>query len=118
VTVILLALWEDELELAYLFKEALSAKGYVVTVFTDPVVALESICTEHSRYRLVLSDVKMPKLDGIELVKGIHEKDSNIRLILMSAFDRIDIVSGLDHEFVRKPIHIGKLKEIVYRKQN
>jgi YesN/AraC family two-component response regulator len=60
----------------------------------------------------------MPKLDGIELVKGIHEKDSNIRLILMSAFDRIDIVSGLDHEFVRKPIHIGKLKEIVYRKQN
>ena len=65
---------EDEVELAYLFKEALSAKGYVVTVFTDPIVAPESICTEHSRYRLVLSDVKMSKLDGIELVKRIHEK--------------------------------------------
>ena len=54
--------------------------------------------------------LRCTKLDGIELVKRNHEKDTNIRLNLMSAFDRIDNISGLDLESVQRPIHIGKLE--------
>lgn len=106
---------EDEEDLAFLFKEALSVNRLVVTVFTDPEVAVESICTNHLRYCLVLSDVRMPKMNGIELIKRIYETDRNIKLILMSAFDKGDIPTTLDYEFMQKPIRIEELKEMVYR---
>jgi CheY-like chemotaxis protein len=71
----------------------LSGNGFIVTAFTDAVIALKSICAEHSRYRLVLTDVRMPSLNGVELARRIYEKDRNIKLILMSAFEHIEIPS-------------------------
>jgi YesN/AraC family two-component response regulator len=92
----------------------LSGNGCVVNGFTDPLVAYDSISAEHSRYRLVLTDIRMPKLNGVELANRINDIDKDIKLILMSAFDQTDIPLGLPHEFVQKPIHIQKLKEIVF----
>jgi DNA-binding NtrC family response regulator len=109
-----IGLVDDEEDLAYLFKDALSRKGFVVNVFTDPVAALESISAEHFRYRLVLTDISMPKLNGLQLASRINDLDKEIKLILMSAYDLIDIPSALPHEFLQKPIHIEKLKEIVF----
>jgi DNA-binding NtrC family response regulator len=105
---------DDEEDLAFLFKEALSRKGFVVNVFTDPVAAFESISAEHLRYRLVLTDVRMPELNGVELVSQINDIDKDIKLILMSAYEQTDIPWAFQHEFVQKPIHIEKLKEIVF----
>lgn len=109
---------EDEDELAYLFKEALSGNRFIINVFTDPVAALESISAEHLRYRLVLSDVRMPRLDGVELARRIYGIDKKIRLILMTAFDQTDIPSAFQHEFVQKPVHIEKLRKLVYASAN
>jgi DNA-binding NtrC family response regulator len=111
-----IAIVEDEEELAFLFKEALSGNGFVVTVFTDAIVAFDSISAEHSKYRLVLTDVRMPKLNGVELAKRINDIDKNIKLILMSAYDQTDISPPLLHEFLQKPIHIEKLRQIVFCK--
>ena len=105
---------DDEEDLAFLFKDALSANGFAVNVFTDPLVALESISVDHLKYRLVLTDVRMPKLNGTELASQINTVDKDIKLILMSAFDPTDIPSGLPYQFVQKPIHIQELKEIVF----
>ena len=46
--------------------------------FTDPLVALQHIEHNHVKYKLVLSDVKMPVMDGIELTKRIADKDRSI----------------------------------------
>jgi YesN/AraC family two-component response regulator len=81
---------------------------------TDPVVALESISADHSKYRLVLTDIRMPKLNGVELASRINHIDKEIRLILMSAFDQTEIPSTLHAEFVQKPMHMEKLKGIVF----
>ena len=105
---------DDEEDIAFLFKDALSTNGFVVNVFTDPIVAFESISAEHSKYRLVLTDVRMPKLNGVELAKRINDIDKLTKLILMSAFDQTDIPSALPHNFLQKPIHMEKLKEIVF----
>ena len=105
---------DDEEDLAFLFKDVLSTNGFAVNVYTDPLVALESISADHLKYRLVLTDVKMPKLNGTELASLINAVDKDIKLILMSAFDQTDIPLGLPYEFVQKPIHMQKLKEIVF----
>jgi DNA-binding NtrC family response regulator len=97
---------DDEEDLAFLFKEALSRKGFVVNVFTDPMAAFESISAEHLRYRLVLTDVRKPGLNGVELANQINGIDKDIKLILTSAYEQTDIPSAFQHEFVQKPIHI------------
>ena len=56
----------------------------------------------------------MPAMDGVELVRKIHEKDKSIRFILMSAYEQTSIPESVGYEFIQKPIHIEKLKEIVF----
>jgi two-component SAPR family response regulator len=56
----------------------------------------------------------MPRLNGVELASRINDLDKDIKLILMSAFDRTDIPSALPHEFIQKPIHMEKLKQVVF----
>lgn len=92
----------------------MSGNGFVVTAFTDPIVAFESISAEHWRYRIVLADIRMPKLNGVDLAKQIKDIDKDIKLILMSAYDLSDFSPPLLHEFIQKPVHIEKLREIVY----
>ena len=89
----------------------MSGKGSVVNAFTDPIIAFESISAGHKRYRLVLTDVRMPKLNGVELARRLNEIDKNIKLILMSAFEQTDIDFSLQHEFLQKPIHIETLRK-------
>ena len=105
---------DDEEELAFLFKEALLGNGFVVNAFTDPLVALESISLGHLNYRLVLIDIRMDELNGVELATEIHEKDKNIKIILMSAYDPTSVPGCTEYEFVQKPIHIKMLRELVY----
>jgi DNA-binding NtrC family response regulator len=87
--------------------------------FTDPVSALEHVEHNHTKYKLVLSDVKMPVMDGIELTKRIADKDGSIVLLLMSAFDRPEVLSkvdGMEIDFIQKPVPMEKLRQIISSK--
>lgn len=114
-----IAIVDDEPDIAYLFKLALSDNGFDIMAFTDPVAALEHVEHNHAKYKLVLSDVKMPVMDGIELTKRIADKDRSILLLLMSAFDRPEVLSqvdGMEVDFIQKPIPVEKLKQIISSK--
>jgi two-component system, NtrC family, C4-dicarboxylate transport response regulator DctD len=113
-----IAIVEDEEDLANLFKEALSYHGFKITSFTDSTAAFEQISLHHLEYRLVLSDIRMPRINGLELIRRISKRDGNIKFILMSAFDQPDLsadLPGPTYEFIQKPVGIEKLREIVYR---
>ena len=73
-----IAIVDDEPDSAYLFKLALSDNGFDIMAFTDPLATLEHVEHNHAKYKLVLSDVKMPEMDGIELTKRIADKDKNL----------------------------------------
>jgi DNA-binding NtrC family response regulator len=104
---------DDEIDITNLFKEILINAGYQVEDFNDPLKALDECKTNHEKYGLIISDVRMPKMSGIELVKQISEND--IKVILMTAFD----VTGEElkeikiEKFLNKPIYIKKLVDIV-----
>jgi two-component system, cell cycle sensor histidine kinase and response regulator CckA len=106
---------DDELDITNLFKEILMNAGYQVEGFTDPLKALAECNINHDKYILIISDVKMPKMTGIELVKKIAKIDGNIKVILMTAFD----VTGEElkevkiEKFLNKPVYLKKLIEIV-----
>ena len=104
---------DDEEDLARLFGDVLTSRGYPVEVFTDPRKALEKIQVEHNNYSLVLTDVKMPGLTGVELGKQILTIDEDIKIILISAYELMEN-TGL--QYIKKPIGVSQLIQLVESK--
>jgi DNA-binding NtrC family response regulator len=90
-----------------------------VFTFTDPVMALEHFKINKENYVLVLSDLRMPGLTGIELIKSLKNMNRFVRTILMTAFTinddlfqkyaKKDLING----FLQKPIHLDDLRSEV-----
>ncbi len=101
-----IAVIDDESELAQLYTEALDANGYEATAFSDSNLALEEICLKHTNYSMVISDNRMPGLNGMELLTQIQQKDDKIKFILISAFGQI-ADRDINFTFLPKPIMIS-----------
>ena len=96
-----------------MLKVALQDNGYSVDTFTNPIVALEHLLNNPNGYELVISDYRMPNLNGCELGAKVKELNRNIKVILMSAYDSIEDNSKLNFELFRKPVTLQKLIDIV-----
>ena len=78
----------DDDDSATLVKKALQRDGFNdVFAFTDPLLALEHFKEDHEDYSLVISDIRMPGLNGFEFAEYINKVKPEIKVILMSAFD-------------------------------
>jgi two-component SAPR family response regulator len=58
-----------------------------VFAFTKPLLALEHFKLNHKGYFLVISDIRMPSMNGFEFVKNITRIKPDIKVLLMTAFD-------------------------------
>ena len=110
---------DDELELACLFKEYLKKEGYNVVSFTDPVLALEYYRETADKHSLIITDLRMPGICGIDLAKSIREFDSKIKIFLMTAFeskdlkDREDFKNARIDKLIQKPIRFSDLRVMI-----
>jgi DNA-binding NtrC family response regulator len=93
-----IAIVDNELDIVDLFKEALEMKGYYVSAFTNPLLALNHILKDPTRYSLIISDFRMPEMNGDELVTKLLE--TKIKVILMSAYH--DIECDTNFHFINK----------------
>ena len=87
--------------------------GYSVNAFTNPLVALEHLLNNPNKYELMISDYRMPYLNGCELGNKVKEFNENIKVILISAYDSIEDNNKLNFELLRKPVTLQKLLDIV-----
>jgi CheY-like chemotaxis protein len=78
---------DDELDVVAVMKHSLQKHGYHVFGFTDPLLALEHLIINSKDYSLVISDIRMPVMNGLEFVKKVREILPSIKILLMSAFD-------------------------------
>lgn len=83
-------------------------------------LALEHFRSSYNDYCLILSDVRMPGMDGFEFAKNVRNIDQKVKILLMSAFEIMDfseISSVLPfpkiHGFIQKPISIRKLESVI-----
>lgn len=111
----LVMLVDDEIDIVGLFTEILTLNGINVRPFTNAEEALREFDQNHSYYKLVISDVRMSVMSGIEFIKKLREIDANIKVILMTAFE----IEGSQlremntDEFFNKPIGMKNLVQIV-----
>ena len=113
----LIGVVDDELDIAQLFRDALqTTNGFSIFAFTDPKAAFEHFALNKEDYTLIVSDLRMPSINGMELIKKIKELNPYIRTILMTAFAINDNLfyeyakKELINGFLQKPIHLGDLR--------
>lgn len=78
---------DDEPDIVNSVRRWLEAEGFKVYGFTDPLQALEYFQNNSNNIDLILSDVRMRKLDGYELVKKIKTIQPQIKVVFMTALE-------------------------------
>jgi DNA-binding NtrC family response regulator len=80
---------DDEIHTAKLFHEALreNIDGISVFSFNDPITAFTHFTENKDDFALVISDLRMPGLNGLELLKKVKSSNPKVRTILMSAYN-------------------------------
>ena len=102
---------EDDDRIARVIQLELEYEGYEVAIAYTGKEALEKYGTES--FDMILLDVMIPELNGLEVLRRIRQKDNEIRIIMLTARDAVmDKVSGLDsgaNDYVTKPFEIEEL---------
>ena len=113
---------DDDIHIAKLFHEAIrqNIDGILVFSFNDPVMALEHFTENKENFALIISDLRMPSLNGLELLKKIKTLNPKVRTILMSAynFEEVDLYQQYMKEEVinstiEKPVTMNRLYQTV-----
>jgi DNA-binding NtrC family response regulator len=110
---------DDEFDIVNIIKQVLQKQGFTTYAFTDPLLALEHLKTNSKSYGLVLVDVRMPAMNGFELVKKIKSMHPTIKILLMSAFEFNDIelsralTSIKIDGYIQKPVSTKELVNII-----
>ncbi|HOB34358.1 MAG TPA: response regulator transcription factor [Bacillota bacterium] len=103
---------EDELSLQKALCKGFAKLGYAVDAAGDGEEALERYYS--SFYDVIVLDLNLPKLDGIEVLKEIRKEDPETRIIILSARSEVeDKVLGLDlgaNDYLAKPFHFRELE--------
>ncbi|HJT84150.1 MAG TPA: response regulator [Nitrososphaeraceae archaeon] len=81
-----IAIVDDEADLVNLFREALEMNGYNVCTYTDPVMAFNKLQTNLEDYGLIISDFKMPVMNGNILCTKLMDINPKLKVILISAY--------------------------------
>lgn len=95
---------DDENDILMMLEKFLKRSGYNVRTFNNPTVALKSIDPATD---LVLLDVMMPQMNGLDLLPKLKEKLPNCKVLIMTAYSTLDKVlnahrHGAD-DYVMKP---------------
>jgi DNA-binding NtrC family response regulator len=112
---------DDDFDIATLAKMTLQRNGFKnVFAFTDAGLALEHFRLNHQTYSLVISDIRMPNMNGYEFIKNICTIKPKINVLLMTAFDVNEdlLIMKKMHSInirgiIQKPVSPKKLANIV-----
>ncbi len=110
---------DDEIELATLFKNYIEAMGLDAKSFTNSLLALEYFKDNPNKFSLVITDLRMPGISGLELAKNIRELNDLVNIFLITAFDISDLEGSEAYQsakidkVIQKPIKLSILKKLI-----
>ena len=108
---------DDEEGARELFFTILSDEGYDITLANNGEEALARFKSD--AYDLVVTDIKMPVMDGLQLLQEIRKTGSKTDVIMVTAYGEVEsylkAMSLGAAEYINKPIRIKELKRIVHK---
>ncbi len=118
-----IALVDDDRNILTSVSMALEAEGYAVATYTDGASGLEGLTSDQPD--LAILDIKMPRMDGMELLRRLRQKSDVPVIFLTSKDEEIDELFGLKmgaDDFIKKPFSqrllVERVKSILRRAQS
>jgi two-component system, response regulator, stage 0 sporulation protein F len=106
---------DDEEHIRLLFKEELEDEGYTVDLASNGLDALDKV--KRSAYSVIVLDIKMPGMDGIQALAEIKKINKDQPVILCSAYGEFkqDFASWVSDGYIVKSADTRELKEMIRR---
>ncbi len=108
---------EDEEGIRSLVARALSQDGHAVVTANDGAEALDLLTREQGAFELLLTDIRMPIMDGIALALAAARDHPNVAILLMTGYaDQRERAFGLDaliHDVIAKPFSLATIRTAV-----
>jgi DNA-binding NtrC family response regulator len=103
---------DDDVDLVEVVRDQLRSQGFSLTWSESPLDALETLARPHG-FDLVITDLRMPGLDGIEFVKRVKERDPRLPIILVTGHGSVETavraIRAGAYDFVMKPLNFAQL---------
>jgi DNA-binding NtrC family response regulator len=108
---------DDDKEICEYMETFLARDGFLVKTLNSPQDAVDEV--RSGRYHIVVLDLMMPKLDGIELLKQIRKVDSDIAVVIFTGYPSLESAVAsmkLDAvDYIKKPFNPDEFREVIER---
>lgn len=108
---------DDDMHMRLALKESLSKAGYTISLAEDGMAAVEAV--RRSPCDLIITDVRMPRKNGLELLESIRAGESLIPVILITGYgtvhDAVTAIKGGAFDYIQKPFDTETLYGVVKR---
>jgi two-component system nitrogen regulation response regulator GlnG len=112
-------LWviDDDRAIRWVLEKALGSAGFLVTTFENGQDALD--CLENEQPDAIFSDIRMPGISGLDLLRKVHERHPDLPVVIMTAHSDLDSAVGSYQtgafDYLPKPFDIDKAVELAHR---
>jgi two-component system, OmpR family, response regulator len=108
---------DDDREICEYMETFLTRDGFIVKALNNPQDAVDEVRT--GRYHIVVLDLMMPKVDGIEVLKQIRKIDSDIAVVIFTGYPSLEsAVSSMKLDavdYIKKPFNPEEFREVIDR---
>ena len=107
---------DDNIGVQRLLYDIFSEKGFNVSLASNGEEAIKKVCSKD--YSLVLLDMKMPVMSGLETIIELNKLAPEIPVIVMTAYVELQTVietkkNGLIHYYINKPFDLNEIRDLV-----
>lgn len=111
------AIIDDELNICTSLSTVLQGQGYDVNYFTSSKNGVEAI--KKNDYDVIISDIKMAEIDGIEVLRQLKEHDADSVVIMITAYPSSETVTAAlrlgAYDYITKPFDVNKITFVMER---
>jgi two-component system OmpR family response regulator len=108
---------DDDRAICEYMQTLLEKDGFVVKTVSDPTLVEDEV--RQGSYHVVILDLMMPKLDGIEVLKRIRSHDDDVAVVVFTAHPNLDTAVAamkLDAvDYIKKPFNVDEFREVLAR---
>jgi two-component system OmpR family response regulator len=108
---------DDDKEIRDFMQSLLEKDGFIIKTLGDPTLVEDEV--RQGDYHVLILDLMMPKMDGIEVLKKIRAIDSDIAVIIFTAHPNLDSAVAsmkLDAvDYIKKPFNVDEFREVLAR---
>jgi DNA-binding NtrC family response regulator len=108
---------DDDPDILEYLQDFLGAEGFEVTTLSEPTLAVERIRDEV--FHLVVLDLMMPKVSGLDLLAQIRAVDDDIAVIILTGYPTLDTATAsIQHEvsaYIHKPFTPAEFRDVIAR---